>query len=354
MNNIISKVSKVGWNFDNSYAPAAMELDDQTAILVTTQPTINMTEVAIPIELDENWNLLGLPADVENGDYTILFPDAIENTLYTFDEGYQLVDEMEIGNGYWLRFLESDMHLITGIRVDELVLELIEGWNLISGISFEISLNAVVDPGDILVPNTLYGFGTNGYQGSDELNPGNGYWLRAYETGTVFLSTGAGARTAETNSFKDDPPWISINGQKLYFDISLTDKDILQFSLPPKPPVGAFDVRFEGDWKLCNDDCIIEIMSQKDLQIDYHLFGEEDWILTDINSGQEFLLNSEGPKIRYMVEPTSHISLRKKGRLIPDTFSLYPAFPNPFNPETNLKFAVPNNCLLYTSDAADE
>ena len=99
------------YTFDNSYAPAAMELDDQTAILVTTQPTINMTEVAIPIELDENWNLLGLPADVENGDYTILFPDAIENTLYTFDEGYQLVDEMEIGNGYWLRFLESDKHL---------------------------------------------------------------------------------------------------------------------------------------------------------------------------------------------------------------------------------------------------
>ncbi|HJM47307.1 MAG TPA: C25 family cysteine peptidase [Candidatus Marinimicrobia bacterium] len=335
------------YTFDNGYAPAAMELNDETAILVTTQPTINMTEVAVPIELDENWNLLGLPADVDNGDYTLLFPDAIENTLYSFDEGYQLVDEMEIGNGYWLRFPESDMHLITGIRVDELALELIEGWNLISGISFDISLNAVVDPGDILVPNTLYGFGTNGYQGSDELTPGKGYWLRAYESGPIFLSTGAVARTAETNLNFDDLSWININGQKLYFDIPVAEKDILQFSLPPKPPSGAFDVRFEGDWKLCNGECVIEIMSQEDLQIDYQLFGEE-WVLTDINSGQEFILNPEGSSVSFTVEPTSHMSLRKKGRVVPETFSLYPAFPNPFNPETTLRFFVPRESQFIT------
>ena len=336
------------YTFDNAYAPAAMELGIGTAILVTTQPTINMTEVSIPIQLDENWNLLGLPADVENGDYTIIFPDAIENTLYTFDEGYQLVDEMEIGNGYWLRFPESDMHLLTGIRLDELTLDLVEGWNLISGVSFDISLNAVVDPGDILVPNTLYGFGTNGYQGSDELNPGKGYWLRTYEAGTIFLSTGAAARTAETNQYLDAPSWISINGQKLFFDIPITEKDILQFSLPPKPPTGAFDVRFEGDWKFCNDECMIEIMSGEDLQIDYHLAGEEDWVLTDITSGQEFILNSERLNSGIQFDATSHISLRKKGMGVPETYFLFPAFPNPFNPETTLSFIVPNEHQTIT------
>jgi flagellar hook assembly protein FlgD len=44
------------------------------------------------------------------------------------------------------------------------------------------------------------------------------------------------------------------------------------------------------------------------------------------------------------------MSLRKKGRLIPDTFSLYPAFPNPFNPETNLKFTVPNKNQTVSLD----
>ena len=336
------------YTYDNGYAPAAMELGHETAIWVTTQPTINMTEVAIPIELDENWNLLGLPADVENGDYTIIFPDAIENSLYSFDEGYQLVDEMEIGNGYWLRFPESDMHLITGIRVDEMTLDLVEGWNLISGISFNVSLNTIADPNDILVPNTLYGFGTNGYEGADELIPGKGYWLRTYEAGTIFISTGAAARTTDSTPILTDVSWISINGQKLYFDMPVSEKDMLQFSLPPKPPVSAFDVRFEGDWKLCSDECIIEIMTEEDLQIDYHLFGDEDWVLTDITSGQDFILNSAGLNGGISIDATSRMSLGKKGNLIPDTFSLYPAFPNPFNPETTLRFSVPDENQTIT------
>ena len=121
----------------------------------------------------------------------------------------------------------------------------------------------------------------------------------------------------------------------------------MQFSLPPKPPSGAFDARFEGDWKLCNGECVIEIMSQEDLQIDYQLVGEE-WVLTDINSGQEFILNSEGSNVSIMVKPTSHMSLRKKGRVVPETFSLHPAFPNPFNSETTLQFSVPRENQFIT------
>ena len=49
--------------------------------------------------------------------------------------------------------------------------------------------------------------------------------------------------------------------------------------------------------------------------------------------------------------------------LIPETFSLNNPYPNPFNPIVNIDFDVPNSdfvsikiydCLLYTSDAADE
>ncbi|MBH50063.1 MAG: hypothetical protein CMG69_04840 [Candidatus Marinimicrobia bacterium] len=331
------------YTYDNSYAPAGMELGNQTAILVTTQPTINMTEVAVPIELNESWNLIGLPVDVENGDYTILFPEAISNTLYSFDEGYQLVDEMEIGKGYWLRFLESDMHLLTGIRIDEMTLDLVEGWNLISGISFDISLYAIADPGYILVPNTLYGFGSNGYEASDELMPGKGYWLRAYEAGTIFLSIERSPRLVDNTPDLDGASWISINGQKLFFDLEVSDLERLQFSLPPKPPEGAFDVRFKGDWSLCADDCIIEIMSNQELLVEYQLNSDEEWILTDINSEDFVTLTSEVLRGEFQFKLTSEFSLKKKSMVVPESYTLYPAFPNPFNPETNLRFTVPSD-----------
>ncbi len=343
-----NKMGNVGlqYTFDNGYSPAAMPLGNQTAILVTTQPTINMTEVAVPMEVNENWNLIGLPADVENGNYMSIFPDAISNTLYTFEDGYQLTEYMEMGHGYWLRFPESGMHLITGIRMDEMSLDLVEGWNLISGISFNIDLNMVADPNDILVPNTLYGFGTNGYQGYDELDPGKGYWLRAYEAGTIFLSAVSGARVKESPSILANPSWISVNGQKLFFDEAVSSTEALQFSLPPKPPVGAFDARFSGDTKLCSEDCVIEIMTQNNLWIEYYISSEDDWVLTDESSDEKIILASGVSNSGFELNQTSQLTLRKNNDLVPDNFSLLPAFPNPFNPETTLKFSLPNEGKL--------
>jgi hypothetical protein len=227
--------------------------------------------------------------------------------------------------------------------MDEMTLDLDEGWNLISGISFDISLYAVADPGYILVPNTLYGFGANGYEASDELMPGKGYWLRAYEAGTIFLSTGRSPRLVDNTPDLDGASWISINGQKLFFDLEVSDSERLQFSLPPKPPEGAFDVRFSGDWNLCTENCIIEIMSNQELLIEYQLNSNEEWILTDINSEDFVILTSEVLRGEFQFRSTSKFSLKKRSMIVPESYTLYPAFPNPFNPETNLRFSVPSD-----------
>ena len=41
----------------------------------------------ININFFQDWNLVGLPVEVENPYYLTLFPDAIENTLFSFDDG---------------------------------------------------------------------------------------------------------------------------------------------------------------------------------------------------------------------------------------------------------------------------
>ena len=45
-----------------------------------------------PLKVD---NLLLLP-HLLLFDYSLIYPDAIPNTLYSFDEGYQLVEQMEV------------------------------------------------------------------------------------------------------------------------------------------------------------------------------------------------------------------------------------------------------------------
>ena len=84
---IENHLSTVGlqYTFNNTYPSAAMELDDETAIFITTRPSVNFSELTLPVSFIEDWNLIGLPVMVANSDYSFLFPDAIDNTLYSFN-----------------------------------------------------------------------------------------------------------------------------------------------------------------------------------------------------------------------------------------------------------------------------
>ena len=97
------------------------------------------------------------------------------------------------------------------------------------------------------------------------LMPGKGYWLRAYQSGDITLSSGALAKVKPYNfSLKGKANSLAINGTELYFGVELSDRERLSYSLPPKPPVGAFDVRFTSDMKYCENYGEIEVMSNQD------------------------------------------------------------------------------------------
>ena len=138
------------------------------------------------VEYTEGWNLVGLPLIVDDSDYQIQFPDAVEGTLYSFNGSYDPEETLIQGNGYWLRFNNAGTTTITGIPVTELSLSLSAGWNLISGISTPVEIGAIIDPDNIIINGTIYGF-DSGYVATDELIPGEGYWVRANNSGNVIL-----------------------------------------------------------------------------------------------------------------------------------------------------------------------
>ena len=138
-------------------------------------------------EYQSGWNLVGLPLEVEDSAYTVLFPEAIEGTLYSFDDGYISQDELFAGAGYWLRFSELSFSQFSGYFITENSIELNEGWNLITGISSVIDVNNVYDPDNIIVSGTFFEF-NNGYDQTVELLPGYGYWVRTNSSGTISIS----------------------------------------------------------------------------------------------------------------------------------------------------------------------
>ena len=133
------------------------------------------------------WNIVGLPLDVDDASYNLLFPESIEGTLYSFDNGYNLETTLIHGQGYWLRFNEEGSTTITGIPINELTISLNEGWNLISGITTPVDISDIQDPDGIIISGTIYGFTPDGYSNIETIEPGKGYWVRTNDSGSITL-----------------------------------------------------------------------------------------------------------------------------------------------------------------------
>ena len=143
----------------------------------------------ILVPYSTGWNLVGLPLDVEDSNYLTIFPDAIENTLYSFDDAYTSDSIMILGEGYWLRFESAGNTTITGNTINELTISLNEGWNLISGISTPLNISDIQDPDGIIISGTVYEFTPGGYSNEEIIEPGKGYWIRANNSGNIILTS---------------------------------------------------------------------------------------------------------------------------------------------------------------------
>ena len=137
----------------------------------------------------ENWNLIGLSVNNDNTFYIDLFENLIENSLFYFNEdgAYTPVDNLLPGEGYWLRFELPYIANISGEVINSLTVNLIEGWNLISGITNSITLGSIDDPQYLIIPGTLFKYNGN-YIDTDTIDPGYGYWLRSSGDGQIILN----------------------------------------------------------------------------------------------------------------------------------------------------------------------
>ncbi|MDP6685022.1 MAG: Ca2+-dependent phosphoinositide-specific phospholipase C [Candidatus Marinimicrobia bacterium] len=301
----------------------------------------------IVVNYSHNWDLISLA--IQTG----LFPcnNMDESTLYGFSVGGYMnteIDEMEMGTGYWLRFEEAEDCTFTGEFINQTTITINDDWNLIGSISSPVNVNTILDESNLIIPGTVYGF-DGGYFEAETIEPGYGYWLRSSGEGEITLSSSV--FTSKSNSFQklEHMNTLTLNNFSLYFGNEIEVENPLSYSLPPKPPVPATDIRFSGDTKLCSsDECLIEVMNDgSPLTFECELKDGESWEIVD-ESGNVF--ECEGVQVLDVGGDSKTLVLRKTtSPQTPTEFALFPAHPNPFNPVTTIRFSVSDVETLHAT-----
>jgi hypothetical protein len=303
------------------------------------------------ITVNAGWNFLSVPKLSTDMSVEYLFPTRISN-VFSFNQTiYNIIDVVENGVGYAVKFNSLQYILITGQSVS-FPIQVSSGWNIIGPFDIDIPINQIsTNPPGIIISNF---FGYNGiqYETSTILKVGKGYWIKVNEDGQINLNTEEELVSGKTIKIIDE---IKENWGKIKFtdsqDKSITlyaaDKDIASYhyEFPPMSLDGMFDVRYsngkfaesleEEKVILINSDYYPVTIKTEGVHLKIR-DGRDNRLLDEIiEDGKEFeITDSRIKSIRVMKILVNEI---------PFTYKLYQNYPNPFNPRTTIKFSILKN-----------
>jgi hypothetical protein len=320
---------------------------------------LDRTNVARAFE--EGWNLIGLPLTPVNAGYAAVFgalsPAAAP---LAWDGTYVSENTLSAGTGYWLEVAQAGLHTFTGTRVEDLSVDLVDGWNLMAGPACPVAVADVGDPSGVVIPESWYTY-NSGYLAATILLPGMGYWVDADGAGTITLTcVQGGGKSASKAAGAPDESFgaflvsdAASGTQTLYYGGTLSAPgEIRPYLLPPRAPEGSFDVRFSNDALLINSKfATVELQTSAypiSLKLTKLAEGDGMFFVEQIKEGQvvattelaveESVLITDPGVTELTVANTVAVD---DGGEVPGAFRLVGNYPNPFNPSTTVVFDLP-------------
>jgi hypothetical protein len=344
------------------------QIETYTKVLGDINPSndqlLSSFEVGLKeIEVASGWNIVSVPYAVSDPRKEILFPTSNSNAFtYIVPTGYEAEDSLNNREGYWLKFDEAQQISIVGDLILSDTFNVVQGWNMIGSISADIPTVAIVQNPPNIVASNYYKY-KSGYKIAENIEVGNGYWIKANLPGELILSTEGLLKLPKYQSITQQLVAFNKlnikdsygNEQVLYFGVNDDAvSNTVDFELPPTAPLGSFDVRFESNQMLEMHNQELE----KSIDFPILLNGVEpplsiSWEVTKSKSFGYRLCSYDGGKLKVNMLLRDKGSIKVNGlsanklllkvepKFIPTEFALYQNYPNPFNPSTKIVFDLP-------------
>ena len=173
----------------------------------------NVINAQVPdsIRVEPGWNLISLPLSINDSTKSSLFPTATSDA-FIYQNSYISKDTLGNGYGFWLKFDSAQSFNVMGdILFDDTIL-VHEGWNMIGSIMMPTPVSMIkTDPPGIIISNAFGYSPISGYQSSDTLQPGHGYWIKVSQNGTVILTWKGVILNDSTREPEKYPNFVSVS-----------------------------------------------------------------------------------------------------------------------------------------------
>jgi hypothetical protein len=339
------------------WSPLVIASAEHAWIMRSVNVAGTLSTFQLSVSITDGWNMVSVPGINPDGQgVNIWWPgkDPAAAVYKYGSTGYTTVTIAQPTEGYWMKnsgaqtYNTGDEWPAGGIQiVPHDPINALAGWNLIGGYENIIQTSGLTTtPPGLIVPNSIYKYGTTGYTNATQFEPGYGYWIKLTGDGQIIIPDALTKESGEVVNFFNDA-WgkiiITDNADRSYILYAVNSEvDLDQYELPPVPPAGMFDIRF-GSGRIAEDlNSSIQSILMSGIQHPVKIRVEN----IDIR-----LLDETGKEVNVSIKSGEEITIRDatinklmvSTELIPAKYALEQNYPNPFNPCTVIEFSLPED-----------